>query len=106
VKKILKWTGFVVAAVAGLVLIGGVSMSACTECHGQDLDGNPAAKAPPLAIAKGYSPEQFSRLLHEGVPLSNRPLELMSPTARARFAVLTAEETAAMYEFLQSRQTS
>ena len=82
-----------------------LAMSACTECHGQDLNGNPAAKAPPLSIAKGYSAEQFSRLMHDGVPLSGQELELMSPTARARFASLTAEETAALYEFLSTRPT-
>ena len=61
-------------------------MSACSECHGQDLNGNPDAKAPPLAIAKGYSAEQFSRLMHEGVAArAAQELELMSPTARARF---------------------
>ncbi len=78
-------------------------MSACTECHGQDLNGNPAAKAPPLAIAKSYSAEDFSKLMHEGIALGGTQRELMSPTARARFAVFTPEETAAIYEFLQSR---
>ena len=29
----------------------------------------------------------------------------MSPTARARFASLTAEENAALYEFLSTRPT-
>jgi cytochrome c553 len=90
------------SAVRGRYLV----MNSCTECHGQDLNGNPAAKAPPLAIAKSYSAEQFSTLMHQGVPLSGQPLELMSPTARARFSVLTPEETAAVYEFLSTRQTS
>jgi cytochrome c553 len=79
-------------------------MSSCTECHGQDLNGNPDAKAPPLAIAKAYSAEQFSALMREGRPLSGQELELMSPTARARFASFTTEEIAAVYEFLQSRR--
>jgi mono/diheme cytochrome c family protein len=81
-------------------------MNSCIECHGADLQGNPDAKAPPLSIAKAYSAEQFSKLMHEGVPLSGQALQLMSPTAKARFAVLTAEETAAVYEFLRTRQTS
>ena len=87
------------AATRGRYLV----MSACTECHGQDLNGNPAAKAPPLSIAKGYSAEDFSRLMHEGVALGGAQRELMSPTARARFAVFTPDETAAIYEFLRSR---
>jgi len=78
-------------------------MSACTECHGQDLNGNPAAKAPPLTIAKGYSADEFSKLMHEGVALGGTQRELMSPTARRRFTVFTPEETAAIYEFLNSR---
>ena len=87
------------AALRGRYLV----MSACTECHGQDLNGNPAAKAPPLSIAKSYSADEFSKLMHEGVALGGTQRELMSPTARARFAVFTPEETAAIYEFLSSR---
>jgi cytochrome c553 len=92
-------TGLSESATRGRYLV----MSLRTECHGQDLEGNPGAQAPPLAIAKSYSAGQFSTLMHEGVPLSGQSLELMSPTARARFAVLTPEETAAVYEFLRSR---
>jgi cytochrome c553 len=80
-----------------------LAMSACSECHGQDLNGNPAANAPPLVVAKGYSPDAFSRLMHEGVALGDRELELMSRTARARFSVLTPDETQAIHTFLQSR---
>jgi cytochrome c553 len=92
-------TGLGAAAAHGRYLV----MSSCTECHGQDLEGNAGAKAPPLSIAKSYSAEQFSKLMHEGVPLGGQPLELMSPTAKARFAVLTARETADIYDFLTSR---
>jgi cytochrome c553 len=91
--------GLSTAAAHGHYLV----MSACSECHGQDLNGNPGAKAPPLAIAKAYTAEQFAKLMREGVPLSGQELELMSPTARARFASFTAEEVAAVYEFLRSR---
>ena len=41
--------------------------------------------------------------MHEGIALGGRQYELMSPTALARFSVLTPEETTAIYEFLQSR---
>jgi mono/diheme cytochrome c family protein len=80
-----------------------LAMSACSECHGQDLNGNLAAKAPPLIVAKGYSADAFSRLMHEGVALGDRELELMSRTARARFSVLTPDETQAIHSFLHSR---
>jgi len=80
-----------------------LAMSACSECHGQDLNGNPGANGPPLAVAQAYSAEDFSRLMHEGVALGGRELELMSRTARARFSVLTPEETQAIHAFLHSR---
>jgi cytochrome c553 len=77
-------------------------MSLCTECHGQDLMGNPFAKSPPLIITKGYPLEDFSKLLHEGIALGGRELGLMSKTARARFVALTPEETSQIHEFLQT----
>jgi cytochrome c553 len=77
-------------------------MSLCTECHGQDLMGNPFAKSPPLLIAKGYPLEDFSRLLHDGRALGGRETKLMGSAARARFVLLTPEETAQIHEFLQS----
>ena len=78
-------------------------MSACTECHGQNLEGNPLAKAPALTVAKGYSPEAFARLLKDGVGLGDRTFELMTPTAKARFSHLNSDEVQAMYEFLKTR---
>ena len=78
-------------------------MSACSECHGQDLNGVPIAKAPSLMVVKGYSAEQFARLMHDGVGVGEREFELMTPTAKTRFSHLTADEVQAVYEFLQSR---
>lgn len=86
------------AAARGRYLV----MSTCTECHGQDLQGNPFARSPPLIIAKGYSREDFSKLLHEGVALGGRELDLMGKAARTRFVALTAEETSQIHEFLQT----
>ena len=77
-------------------------MSYCTECHGQDLLGNPFAKSPPLVIAKAYPLGDFSRLLHEGVALGGRETKLMGNASRTRFVALTAEETAQIHEFLQT----
>jgi len=78
-------------------------MNLCSECHAQDLGGNVMAHSPPLAIAKGYTAEQFARLMSEGVGTGERTFELMSPTAKARFSHLTSEEVQAIYAFLQSR---
>lgn len=78
-------------------------MNACSECHGQDLNGIPEAKSPSLALAKAYSAEQFARLMRDGVGTGDRTFELMTPTAKVRFSHLTTEEVQAVYEFLQSR---
>ena len=79
-----------------------LTMNFCSECHGQDLQGFAPINAPALAVAKGYSPEQFTRLMHDGVALGNRELKLMGPTSRARFANLTPDETAAVHAFLRT----
>ena len=60
-------------------------MNLCSECHAQDLEGEPLAKSPSLAVAKGYSAEDFARLMSTGVGLGDRTFELMTPTAKARF---------------------
>jgi cytochrome c553 len=78
-------------------------MNLCSECHGQDLAGEPEAQAPSLAVAKGYSAEDFVRLMNTGIGLGGRTFELMTPTAKARFSHLTAEEADAMHAWLQSR---
>jgi cytochrome c553 len=78
-------------------------MNLCSECHGQDLKGEPAAKAPSLAIAKGYSAEAFARLMSSGVGLGDRTFELMTETSKARFTHLSVDEVDAIYAFLQSR---
>ena len=78
-------------------------MNFCSECHGQDLGGFAAINAPALVVAKGYSAGQFARLMHEGVPIGDRELRMMTPTSRARFSHLRDDELQAIYAFLQSR---
>ena len=78
-------------------------MNACSECHAQDLKGREVAHAPTLDIVKGYSREQFERLMREGVGTGERTFALMTPTAKERFSYLSADEVAAMYAFLHSR---
>lgn len=79
-----------------------LTMNFCSECHGQDLQGFAPINAPALSVAKGYSPEQFTRLMHDGVALGDRELKLMGPTSRARFASFTPDEAAAVHAFLRT----
>ncbi|HEU5137169.1 MAG TPA: c-type cytochrome [Steroidobacteraceae bacterium] len=79
-----------------------LTMNYCSECHAQDLQGVAPINAPALAVVKGYSLEQFTRLMQEGVGLGDRQLKLMSPTAKARFTQFSADEIAAVHAFLQS----
>jgi len=59
-------------------------------------------KTPALVVAKGYSLEQFTRLMQQGVGLGERQFKLMSPTAKARFTQFRPDEVAAVYAFLQT----
>ena len=75
-------------------------MNLCSECHGQDLKGEEAAKAPSLVVAKGYSADDFTRLMYTGIGLGGRTFELMTPTAKVRFSHLTPAEIEAIRGFL------
>jgi cytochrome c553 len=80
-----------------------LTMSFCSECHGQGLEGFAPINAPPLDVAKAYTLDQFANLLRAGVPLDGRNLPLMGPTAKVRFSRLRDDEVAAIHAFLQSR---
>jgi len=75
-------------------------MNLCSECHGQDLKGREETKAPSLVVAKGYSADDFSRLMYTGVGLGGRTFELMTPISKMRFVHLTPDEIEAMRGFL------
>jgi len=79
-----------------------LTMNFCSECHGQNLEGVAPINAPALAVAKGYSLEQFTRLMQEGAGLGDRQLKLMTPTAKARFTQFTPDEVAAVHAYLQT----
>jgi len=76
---------------------------ACTECHGRDLKGSEATKAPDLAIAGAYDPEDFEKLLRTGVAAGNRKLGLMTEAAPGRFNALSHEEIGALHAYLKAR---
>ena len=80
-----------------------LTMNYCSECHGQNLEGFSPINAPPLDVAKGYSAEQFARLMHDGVALGDRLTKLMSPTSQVRFSQFTPDEVADVHAFLRSR---
>lgn len=77
-----------------------LTMNLCSECHGQDLKGEDAAHAPSLVVARGYSPDDFTRLMYTGIGLGGRTFELMTPTAKSRFAHLTPDEIEAIRGYL------
>jgi mono/diheme cytochrome c family protein len=80
----------------------------CTECHGLRLTGDSAAdggpaRAPSLAGAVGYSPEEFLTLIRTGTPReATTRLGLMAETARKSLTYLTDEEIAAIYWYIQA----
>jgi cytochrome c553 len=80
-----------------------LTMNFCSECHGQSLEGFAPIHAPPLDVVKGYSLEQFTRLLKEGTPIGDRELKLMGPTSRVRFSNFTPQEASAIHSYLLSR---
>jgi cytochrome c553 len=81
------------------------AMTACNECHGFDLRGGWqfGPGTPDLAIVAAYTPDDFRRLLREGIAIGERnELRMMSAVARDRFAELSDEEIADLYAFLRS----
>jgi mono/diheme cytochrome c family protein len=75
-----------------------LAKSSCTECHGNNLQGD--AITPALMVVRGYSPEEFARLMREGVPKDGRTLGLMAATARNRFSNFSTDEVEALYAYL------
>jgi mono/diheme cytochrome c family protein len=78
------------------------ALNACSECHNTTLDGFEGF-TPSLAVARGYSREQFRRLMSEGIGVGDRQLGLMSEVAKMRFSHFNAAEVDALYDYLQSR---
>jgi len=76
--------------------------AACSECHGLDFAGYPDDGIPPLLVVKAYTPEQFTRLMREGLTIAGTETTtgLMSQVARHRFTRLTDDEIAGMKAYL------
>ncbi len=82
-----------------------VAMTMCTECHGQNLEGENQGDfyTPDLSIAASYSFEEFAHLMKTGEASGGRDVGLMTEVAKNRFSYLHDDEVAALYEFLIDR---
>lgn len=80
-----------------------LALTSCSECHGIDLRGNRDSGAPDLRLGAAYSPEQFSRLMRDGVALGDRELRIMRRVALGRFSHLTDDEIAALHAYTRAR---
>ncbi len=82
-----------------------LAMTTCGECHGWDLNGFGGDDAPPLVVAKAYTPESFTRLMRTGITATGKESKsgLMTMVARDRFKVMTDEEVRALKMYLDSR---
>lgn len=79
-----------------------LAATACTECHGPDLEGSegPPEVTPSLRIVASYSPEEFGTLMRTGEPRDGRDLRLMDDMSRKRFSHLTDAEVDALHIYL------
>ncbi|MEZ5961226.1 MAG: cytochrome c [Hyphomonadaceae bacterium] len=79
-----------------------LAMTSCNECHGFDLRAHAPwpDTAPDLIVVGTYTPEQFTRLMREGIPSSGADLPMMGPVARGRFVHWTDEEVDDLYAYL------
>lgn len=79
-----------------------LSMTVCTECHGDDLRGSPDGWSPTLAIVVSYSLEDFRKLMREGVPIGDRELGVMNKVALSRFTNFSDSEINNLHAYLQT----
>jgi cytochrome c553 len=76
--------------------------TSCTECHGNQLEGN-GGGTPNLTVAAAYGADDFVRLMRTGVALGGREVGLMTEVARGRFTNFTDAEIAALHAYLRQR---
>jgi cytochrome c553 len=75
--------------------------SACTECHGANLQGLEFVKSPSLMVSAAYQEEDFARLMRTGIGLGDRNLGKMTTMGEVRFSSFTDGEVAAIRAYLQ-----
>lgn len=84
-----------------------VYMLGCVNCHHQT--PKEIINAPPLLIVRGYSLEDFTKLLRTGRTSSGRDLlgigSIMGIVAAEQFSFLTDDEIRLVYEYLHNDWT-
>lgn len=75
-------------------------MTACSECHGANLQGSSIVHAPSLVVAAAYSESDFRHLMSAGVGVGNRNLGLMTQMGQVRFSSFTDAEVSAIRVYL------
>ena len=81
-----------------------LAMTTCTSCHGMDLKGV-VGLGPNLIIAASYKREDFCKLLHTGIALGGRNLDLMSRVAKNNLCHLNENEMNCIYAYLKTKPT-
>lgn len=80
----------------------------CVNCHHQT--PKQIINAPPLVLAKGYSPAEFTTLLRTGIARDGRDLyaqgSLMGIVAREQLSHLSDAEIGAIHAFLRDDWTT
>lgn len=76
-----------------------LAVTVCSECHGMDLKGIEGF-TPNLVITTAYSPENFKKLMREGISIGGRDLGLMSGVATGRFKNFTDAEIESLHSYL------
>lgn len=79
-----------------------LTLTVCTECHGNDLRGIPFDGTPTLAIVAAYGIDDFRVLMRTGEPIGDRELDLMKEVAAGRFSHFTDREIDALHRYLQT----
>lgn len=77
-----------------------IAMTACAECHGLDLQGDPQFPSPALGIVRAYDQDAFRHFMITGEALGGRDVGVMTQMAIRRFSVLRAEEVDQLHAYL------
>lgn len=83
-----------------------IATTACTVCHGPQLEGKllGAVETPDLIVAGAYSRTEFETLMTTGVPPDGRKLHfLMRAAATENAAFMTVAERDALHAYLVAR---
>lgn len=77
-----------------------LAVTACAECHGRDLQGNPRFPSPALGIVRAYDQDAFRHFMTTGEALGGRDVGVMTQMAIRRFSALHPEEVEQLHAYL------